>query len=194
MSACGQPHVQTPARPDETVVVLLPDPDSGVVGRVVVSNASGTANLATARASTRVLAGRGASDVTALGDAELQGLIGDVLSALPHAPAHFTLYFQFESDGLTVESRALLPKVMQAVKQFAAPEVVVIGHTDTTGTPAANVELGRKRATMVRALLVDDGLDGALIKVESHGESDLAVRTPDETYEARNRRVEISVR
>ena len=74
------------------------------------------------------------------------------------------------------------------------PEVVVTGHTDTTGTPPSNHELGMKRATMVRALLADAGLDPTSVEVTSHGEAALLVRTPDDTYEPRNRRVEIPIR
>jgi outer membrane protein OmpA-like peptidoglycan-associated protein len=62
------------------------------------------------------------------------------------------------------------------------------------GTPAANYELGMKRAMTVRALLVDAGLDPGLIEVSSLGEADLLVKTPDETPEPRNRRVDITVR
>jgi outer membrane protein OmpA-like peptidoglycan-associated protein len=74
------------------------------------------------------------------------------------------------------------------------PDVVVVGHTDTMGTLAANAELGMRRATMVRNMLIDAGLDATTIEVTSHGEGDLLVRTPDETPEPRNRRVEISVK
>jgi peptidoglycan-associated lipoprotein len=47
---------------------------------------------------------------------------------------------------------------------------------------------------MVRTLLVDAGLDPSAIEVTSHGEAELLVRTPDNTYEARNRRVEITIK
>ena len=55
-------------------------------------------------------------------------------------------------------------------------------------------DLGLIRANTVRGLLVQVGLDPSTIEVRSHGESDLLVKTPDETPEPRNRRVEISVR
>jgi outer membrane protein OmpA-like peptidoglycan-associated protein len=194
VSACAQHRVKTPEPSGDTFVSLLPDPDDGVVGRAVVSNASGTTDLATARASTRVLGDSAPSGLIPLSEAEAQALFGYVLSALPPAAHHFTLYFEFESDELTAESRALVPDVLQAVKDIPYPEVVVIGHTDTTGTAASNVELGLKRANVVQRLLLDAGLAGSLIEVTSHGEADLLVQTPDETFEPRNRRVEISVR
>ena len=62
------------------------------------------------------------------------------------------------------------------------------------GTQQANFALGLKRAISVRDLLVKAGLDGSTIDVTSHGEADLLVKTPDETPEPRNRRVEITVR
>jgi hypothetical protein len=80
------------------------------------------------------------------------------------------------------------------VKSHPVPRVTVIGHTDTTGSAASNVELGLRRANVVRALLVDVGIDPAAIDVTSHGEATLLVPTADEVFEPKNRRVEISVR
>ena len=40
----------TPSAPGQSLIVLLPDPDDGTVGRAIVSNPSGTAELAAARA------------------------------------------------------------------------------------------------------------------------------------------------
>jgi outer membrane protein OmpA-like peptidoglycan-associated protein len=121
-------------------------------------------------------------------------IFGDALSALPPAPKHFILYFRFESDELTDESRALVPEILKAVKERPSPDVVVVGHTDTMGTPRANFELGLRRATRVRNLLTQAGLDASTIDVKSLGEADLLIKTPVETPEPRNRRVEIAVR
>jgi outer membrane protein OmpA-like peptidoglycan-associated protein len=104
------------------------------------------------------------------------------------------LHFQFQSDALTEESTALLPEILRAVKGLSVPEVVIIGHTDTMGEPRANLALGLKRAISVRDRLVEAGLAPSTIEVTSHGEADLLVKTPDNTPEPRNRRVEITVR
>jgi OOP family OmpA-OmpF porin len=74
------------------------------------------------------------------------------------------------------------------------PEVEVIGHTDTIGSKVNNVALGLRRAELIRRLLIDIGLGESLMKVTSHGEADLLVRTADGVAEPRNRRVEITVR
>ena len=177
-----------------TMAALLPDPESGVVGRATVSSLNGSVELAEARAST-VVNGRAApTPVKTLTEADARELFGDALSALPKAPEHFVLNFQFDSDELTPESKALLPQVLNAVKGHPVPEVQVIGHTDTVGTSASNITLGMKRAEMIRKQLVDIGLDPTLIEIVSHGEADLVVQTADEVPEPRNRRVEITVR
>jgi outer membrane protein OmpA-like peptidoglycan-associated protein len=195
LPACGgTQRVRTPERAGRDQVVLLPDPEGGTVGRATVSTSAGGVDLATARASTLVSANLPPTPPTEMSEAEVTRLFGAVLASLPAPPVHFTLYFRFESDELTEESRALVARILQAVKERPLPEVVVVGHTDTMGPPTVNFQLGLRRANLVRTLLVAAGLDTALIDVASHGEADLLVPTPDETSEPRNRRVEITVR
>jgi outer membrane protein OmpA-like peptidoglycan-associated protein len=202
LSACAPKAFRTPEPPPDprtaTLVALLPDADAGTTGRVAVSNKASTGKppveLARARESTLVGLNGSTTRITVLSDDEVQKQFGSILLALPPAPKHFILFFRFESDELTDESRALVPDILRAVKEWPSPEVVATGHTDTTGTSASNFELGMKRATMVRALLADAGLDPASVEVTSHGEAALLVRTPDDTYEPRNRRVEITIK
>jgi outer membrane protein OmpA-like peptidoglycan-associated protein len=183
----------TPTRPDQALIVLLPDSD-GATGRAAVSNPAGSLDLARERDATLATANRRPGPVVTLSETDVERLFGDALSALPPTARRFTLYFQFESDELTGESRALMSEILAEVKKRFMPEVAVVGHTDTMGTPAANDELGLKRATTVRNLLVAAGLDSSLIDVISHGEAEPIVRTADETPEPRNRRVDIAVR
>jgi outer membrane protein OmpA-like peptidoglycan-associated protein len=193
--ACGgKPHLPAPPETARTLVVLLPDPDTGVTGRAFLSNKAGSTDLNAARESSTATPSSTPTAVRTMTEEEVQQVFGDALSALPPAPVHFTLYFKFESDELTDESRALLPQILTTVKERAFPEVLVVGHTDTMGTPRANIDLGLIRANSVRTVLVQVGLDPATVEARSHGESDLLVKTPDETPEPRNRRVEISVR
>ena len=195
--ACIKKHVTPAPAPGptaQTLVVLLPDADTGVTGRAYITNSSGTTDLNAPRDSATASTGQTPAAVTTMSEAEVQRVFGDALSALPTAPVHFTLYFRFQSDELTEESRALLPKILETVRSRTFPEVLVVGHTDTMGTPKANLELGMTRATAVYRILIQVGFDPNTIEIRSHGESDPLVKTPDETPEARNRRVEISVR
>ena len=191
--ACGPRRVATQTGgPD--LIALLPEPDGAATGQATVSNTLGSVDLDAERESVSVLPGQAPARVVTMADAELTAIFADTLSAMPMPPQFFVLYFRFESDELTDQSRALLPQVLKAVATFSAPEVVAVGHTDTTGDGKANAALGLNRANAVRALLIGAGLDASLIEVTSHGEADLLVKTPDETPEPRNRRVEIALR
>ena len=180
-------------RPGQVLVVLLPDTDSGNVGRVVVSNPEGSTELVTAWASTRVTMTQ-APRIRMLSESEVKQRFGDVLATLPPPPRHFTLPFRFDSEELTEDGQRMVQDVLQAVKNYPVPDVVVVGHTDTTGTPQSNAELGLRRANAVRNLLVAAGLTLSTIDIRSHGEGELLVPTADGVFEPKNRRVEVTVR
>jgi outer membrane protein OmpA-like peptidoglycan-associated protein len=190
--ACGL-RSRTQQRKGEATVVLLAESD-GTVGRAAVSNPSGSVELATERAMTRVTMGGAPAPVTQMSAEDVQRIFGAALAAQPPAPAHFTLYFQFDSDELTDESRKLVSAVQAAVKSYPAPQVTVVGHTDTSGAATANITLGLRRANVARTRLIEAGLDATAIAVTSHGEATPLVPTADDVSEPRNRRVEITVR
>lgn len=182
------------ASKSSALVVLLPDPEGTTVGRASVENSSGAVDLVSARDATRVRANERPSAVNTMSDAEVQQMFGEALAALPPPPRRFVLNFRFESDELTDQARALLPEILRVVRERPFANVVVTGHTDTMGTLPANYELGLKRASTVRNLLIAAGLDAAQVEVSSLGETDPLVPTADGTAEPRNRRVDIAVR
>ena len=184
-----------PPPPPQDVIALLPDPETNAIGTAVVSSQrGGSIELTAEKPATRVELGHKPKDPFEISGQEVQQLFGDALAARPPAPRQFVLYFLFESDQLTPESEMLLNEILAFVKMRPAPDVTVVGHTDTMGPAQLNIDLGRSRATVIREHLIAVGVDGRLISVASHGESDLLVPTPDETLEPRNRRVEVSVR
>jgi outer membrane protein OmpA-like peptidoglycan-associated protein len=196
--AFGVLHVGCAARdarrdPGQTTVVLLTNED-GTTGSARVSNASGAAALAKPREAADVAAGQAPQPTRIMDDAEVQKVFGDALAALPLPPLRVVLRFQFDSDSLTEESRKELPALVRQIRERPAPDVVVVGHTDTVGDGDLNQQLGQRRADAVRRILVDAGVNSDLIESRSHGEADPQVRTPDETPEPANRRVEITLR
>jgi outer membrane protein OmpA-like peptidoglycan-associated protein len=191
---CGPKRIRTAARQGDALIVLLPDPGDGAVGRATVSNSAGATELIRARDFTSVSPNGLPTVATTLSEAEVQRIFGAALSAMPPAPQQFNLFFRFESEELTDASRALVPQIMDAVTSRPFPEVAVVGHTDTTGSAAVNIELGLRRANAIRSLLVAAGISAAMISVSSHGEADLLVKTADNVPEPNNRRVDITVR
>ncbi len=115
------------------------------------------------------------------------------LAAQPALPERFTLHLA-PSGQLDGAAEQLLDGVLLAARRRDYPVVTVIGHTDTLGHRAANEQVGLRRAQAVAELLRVKGLEAMELRVESHGERNLLIATPDATAEPRNRRVEILVR
>jgi outer membrane protein OmpA-like peptidoglycan-associated protein len=194
-AACvPRPRTTPEAAARGDLIVLLPDADTGRPGAVNVSNAHGNVDLTQARTGAAVARDRAPVLVTTVSDVSLRALTDLAFAAMPPAPQHFILNFEFNSDELTAPSRGLIVDLQLAVQRRQFPEVLIIGHTDTVGSAAGNFALGRRRADMIRSLLVGIGMDPSLIEVTSHGESDLLIPTADEVAEPRNRRVEITLR
>ena len=182
-----------PSPAGATTVVLLTD-DSGVTGIARVSSPTGAIELSKPREATDIAAKQPPGPIRVMDDREVQQVFGAALSALPLPPLRVVLRFQFDSEELTRDSRDELPSLVRQVRDRPAPEVIVIGHTDTVGANDLNLQLGQRRADSVRRILVDAGVSPDFIETRSHGEADLAVRTGDETPQPENRRVEITLR
>jgi outer membrane protein OmpA-like peptidoglycan-associated protein len=175
------------------MVVLLPDPETGVVGGASIRSEGVAVDLATAGEGTRVGAGRPPSAPSVVPTAELDRVFGDAMASRPPASRRFVLQFE-RGDELTAASLQLLDEIVREVRGRASPEVAVIGHTDRTGSADANQRVGLLRAQTVREFLVRSGIDAALISVTSHGEADPVLPTADNVDEPANRRVEVTVR
>lgn len=170
-------------------VVLLPD-DDGQVGKITVQGTQGETRIDQAGHAARL---DGSGTFTPKPE-QLQADFAATRSARPLLPVQFQLYFESGGLALTPESVALLPQVIEAVARRPAADISIIGHTDTHGPEQDNEALGLTRARWLAEQLAQGGLKAVAISIESHGERNLLVATPDNTPEPRNRRVEIAIR
>jgi outer membrane protein OmpA-like peptidoglycan-associated protein len=175
------------------LVVVLPEND-GHVGSVVVHDAKGDRVLDQAYAAAGSGAGSGALKPVEVNAQEVDQIFGPALAARPVAPKHFTLYFISDSDRLTEASRAAFEEVFAEVARRPAAEVVVTGHTDRAAESGYNDTLSLKRAQAVREMFVKRGLPADSVIAAGRGEREPLVASADGAREAKNRRVEITVR
>jgi outer membrane protein OmpA-like peptidoglycan-associated protein len=125
---------------------------------------------------------------------EVEAKFGVALAAQPSRPESFIVYFIENSDQLTDESKLVMASALSDIAKHPVPDIVVIGHTDTVGSDAANDALALKRAEAVRAILIAQGIPAESIVAVGRGKRELLVPTPDNVAEPRNRRVQILVR
>ncbi|TPV31491.1 OmpA family protein [Paucihalobacter ruber] len=101
--------------------------------------------------------------------------------------------FATNKADLTVTSKANLDKVVNVFLEFPDTNILVQGHTDSTGSEAYNMELSKKRAKSVVDYLKSKGVAANRLSMEGLGQS--MPRFDNSTAEGRskNRRVEIAV-
>lgn len=173
-------------------IVLLPSPD-GHASKLTVKHGATATELTKPYEQVAVSSG-GSPHTSVLTPVQVQKRYGATLNGMAKTPVTYALYFLGDSDELTDESKMVATQVLAEIGKTPLVEVVIIGHTDTTGTQDYNDELSLSRADVVRDKLIKQGVEPNRIETAGRGERELMIKTPDETTEPRNRRVEIDVR
>lgn len=177
----------------KTMVVLVPDPD-GTTGSIIVTNEAGSVVLDKPNQMTTIKDRKTAPSTPAVIEKEsINTHFSDALAIQPEPPVHFLLYFEKDAI-LTPESSNLITEILATIRERNSIDISVIGHADTLGDTDYNLKLSKRRALAVSNLLIEKGANSEHIKVTSHGEENLLIKTADNVSEPRNRRVEVIVR
>jgi outer membrane protein OmpA-like peptidoglycan-associated protein len=99
--------------------------------------------------------------------------------------------FDVNSDRIRGESYGTLKEIAGVLKENATVRVRIVGHTDSDGDDAANLDLSRRRAEAVKAVLASEfGIAAARMETDGRGEAEPAAGNDTAAGKAANRRVE----
>ncbi len=103
------------------------------------------------------------------------------------------ILFDVNSDQLRPEAQHNLSELATSLEKFEGTRVLVVGHTDDTGTDSYNQTLSERRANSARVALLRDGLAADRVEAVGRGESEPV--EPNDTAAGRqaNRRVEVAI-
>jgi peptidoglycan-associated lipoprotein len=104
------------------------------------------------------------------------------------------VHFDFDSSELTAAAKALLKDKAAWLTGNASASVTIEGHCDERGTTEYNLALGDRRATAVKAYLVDLGIAAARMNTISYGEEKPVDSGKTEIAWAMNRRAHFAVK
>ena len=104
--------------------------------------------------------------------------------------------FAVNKSDLRPEARQILDAKAAQIIQLndVVYDVIVVGHTDSTGSRAYNQGLSERRAASVMNYLISKGVSASVIKAHGEGEDRPIASNKTRAGRAQNRRVEISVR
>jgi outer membrane protein OmpA-like peptidoglycan-associated protein len=80
-----------------------------------------------------------------------------------------------------------------SLEEYEGTEVLVVGHTDSTGTDAYNQTLSERRAESARTYLLGAGLEAGRVRAVGRGELEPIASNDTETGRQDNRRVEVAI-
>ncbi|HFC92804.1 MAG TPA: BON domain-containing protein [Leucothrix mucor] len=103
------------------------------------------------------------------------------------------IYFKSSSDSVQKKSIAVLNKLALAAKECGRFNLVVHGHSDSTGKALLNKKLSHGRAKMVVKYLIKQKIDAKRLTAQGHGSSKPVASNKTNAGRARNRRIEITI-
>jgi outer membrane protein OmpA-like peptidoglycan-associated protein len=104
------------------------------------------------------------------------------------------IHFPVGQAVIMPDNYALLGKVQRAIRAFGEPDVIIGGHTDSTGPEPLNEHLSQQRAEAVRQYLVANGiLPFDKIIAVGYGSMRPLASNSTEKGRAMNRRIDVTI-
>jgi outer membrane protein OmpA-like peptidoglycan-associated protein len=102
--------------------------------------------------------------------------------------------FDVNSTALKPQAEETLCQMADVMIQYPDSEILVKGHTDSTGSERYNQELSEGRAKTVNDYLIDEGVSGQRVKAVGWGETMPVASNDTPEGRQKNRRVEIEIK
>jgi flagellar motor protein MotB len=103
----------------------------------------------------------------------------------------YGIYFDVNSDKVKPESYGSLNEIANVLKENPTVRINIVGHTDSDGDDANNMDLSKRRAASVKNELAKTfGIDASRIQTDGKGESQPVAPNDTPANKAKNRRVE----
>lgn len=101
------------------------------------------------------------------------------------------ILFDVNSDKIRPESYGVLKEISKVLIDNPAVNVKIVGHTDSDGDDAKNLDLSKRRAASVKSFLSSEfAIDASRMETDGKGEKEPSVPNTTAEGKANNRRVE----
>ena len=103
------------------------------------------------------------------------------------------VYFEINKSEIKGQSAQTLQRLAGIFKEYPKSNILVEGHTDSSGSDEYNMELSRRRAQAVTSYLVSQGIDSGRFTTKWYGESQPRFDNATPEGRSKNRRVELGI-
>lgn len=102
-----------------------------------------------------------------------------------------TVYFEYNQSSIKEESKEVLSRVAELLRNLPTQSLEIEGHCDVRGSTEYNLHLGERRARSVMKYLTTQGVEESQLLIISYGEERPADFGSSESAHAANRRAEL---
>jgi outer membrane protein OmpA-like peptidoglycan-associated protein len=103
------------------------------------------------------------------------------------------LLYDFDSDVVRSDAAQNLRTLAASLGKYPNTDLLIVGHTDATGTESYNQGLSERRAKAAANYLVGEGVSPGRLRSVGRGETEPIAPNDTEGGQARNRRVEVAI-
>jgi len=103
------------------------------------------------------------------------------------------ILFDVNSESLRDEAKDNINDLGKVLQKYEDTNLLVVGHTDSTGSEQYNQQLSERRANSVSMYLSSIGVNGARINAMGKGEEDPVADNSTKMGRQENRRVELAI-
>jgi outer membrane protein OmpA-like peptidoglycan-associated protein len=103
------------------------------------------------------------------------------------------LLFDFDSDRVKADAAQNLRNLASSLGEYPNTSLLIVGHTDATGTDSYNQGLSERRAQSTASYLVAQGVSATRLRTLGLGETEPVASNATEAGMQKNRRVEVAI-
>jgi len=120
-------------------------------------------------------------------------LFGDSVATVPEGDLRTLGFVLFDknSSKISAHNDSLIAEVAKIIQTEPRMQIELTGHTDNSGSDELNQKLAKSRAGMVRARLIEKGVDEKRINALSFGKDNPIAENESEEGQLLNRQVTI---
>jgi outer membrane protein OmpA-like peptidoglycan-associated protein len=104
-----------------------------------------------------------------------------------------TILFNSGKASFQKQTLPVLVSIASILKEYPSAKFSLEGHTDNTGTPAANLKLSKERAAAVKNYLIENGISADRLTSEGFGDTRPIDSNKTAKGKTNNRRVEVKL-
>ena len=103
------------------------------------------------------------------------------------------ILFAVDSDALRPAAQENLRNLADSLQKYSRTNVLLVGHTDATGSESYNQGLSQRRASAAASFLASQGLSRPRVETAGRGELEPVADNGSERGRQQNRRVEVAI-